>query len=719
MTRMKINFFNITICSLLALATVFTGCSKDLFDPEYEGYTTENPLGINAPADFDWSSLVTARISVTVKDPLLGKYDYLLEVYDRNPLYDGQAHLLDFGVARQGQPYTAEISYPQAATRLFIKQTDPRGRITVKSFAAAADGASVEWNFNSFSGETLTRAAGSNALPEYTYTAADIPADAEEIAGDSHDDWLDKNPRTSNFKITGNYTGGIYHNGGKNGLKLFVSGTWTIPGNETGNWKYSIERGLDVIVLPGGKIVARGSGKTLVFKATSNLIVMEDAKVECEGSVLFSNNGYLYNKGIVEAAVNFIMQSNSGFYNFCTVKTGENLEANAANSTFYQNKGVVTAKKIVFNNMEVRLLNGSMIKATERLDGMSHTSYLAEGENTSLIKSPVIECTNKVVYSGNLVIESDKHTPGGGLWWSPYELLNGASMAGYDQSEVVIEACDGTGNPGNPGGTPENPEYPIIIDTSGDEYIFAMEDSWPSYGDYDMNDVVVRFSRNKIALEADGSKAITYRAGIIATGATRPIAAAIQFDKVTTGQVSAVTYSNPEVITPSFKLNANGTEAGQTQAVIPFFANAKVFCRQNNNYINVGDRGITVDETSLPVQEITVRFGPGVRNEEIGIRNINFFITVNGTQSGRIEVHLAGYEPSDLGSKVLFGKYDDNSKEGKFKYLSKNSNLPWGLIIPTGSWKCPFENVSILKAYPDFRNWATSGGIENKDWFTK
>ena len=289
-------------------------------------------------------------------------------------------------------------------------------------------------------------------------------------------------------------------------------------------------------------------------------------------------------------------------------------------------------------------------------------------------------------------------------------------MAGYDQSEVVIEACDGTGNGGNPGGAPANPQYPIIIDTTGDDYVFAMEDSWPYYGDYDMNDVVVKFSRSKIALEADGSKTITYRASVIASGAIRTIAAAVQFDKIASGQVNQVAYSNPDAVAP-FRLNANNTEQGQAQAVIPIFASAKDFCGQNSNYVNVGDNGVNIDPALLPVQEITVRFASGVRNEEIEIRNINFFITVNGLESGRKEIHLAGYKPTELADKSLLGTNDDNSAEGKYTYLSKDSNLPWGLIIPTGSWKCPFEEVSILNTYSGFRDWAVSGGTENKDWF--
>ena len=714
---MKNKSFNIIAFLALILVTTLSGCTKDLYDSEYEGNKTDNPLGLAAPDNFKWSSLSTAKIVLTVNDRFLGKYGYLLEIYDSNPLYTDNTHLLGVGIAKEGQPYTGEISYPQTTGRIFVKQTDPRGRVTVKSFAASQDGGTINADFNSFADEGMTRAkpgSGFPDVPEYNYTATDIPSNAEEIRGDSQDDWLDKK-NTSNFKITGNYNGGIYHNGSKDGLKLFVSGTWTLSGNTTGNWKYSIEKGLDVIILPGGKIVMQGSDKTLVFKTNSNLIVMEGGKVEGEGSLSFSNNGYLYNKGVVEIQKDFVMQSNSGIYNFCTLKIGEKLDGDAANSIFYQEKGAVTAKNIVFNNQSIYLVNGSMIKATQKLDAMSHTSYYAEGENASLVKSPVIEFSSSILYSGKMVIEADSH-PSGNEWWSPYELKNGASMAKYDQSEVVIETCDGTGNSGNPGDVPENPKYPIIIDTTGDDYIFAMEDSWPSYGDYDMNDIVVRLSKNNITLYADGSKAVTYQVQVVASGATLPIAAAIQFDKVASTQIDEATYSNTDAIN-GFKLNSRHTEENQTQAVIPFFANAKEFNGLNSNYINVGDAGITADVSQLPTQEVTIRFAASVKDEDINMKNINFFTMINGTGEARKEIHLAGYEPTDLSGMELFGTADDNSTEGSFKYLSKNSNLPWALVIPTGTWKCPGERVNILNTYPDFKNWATSGGTENKDWY--
>ena len=57
------------------------------------------------------------------------------------------------------------------------------------------------------------------------------------------------------------------------------------------------------------------------------------------------------------------------------------------------------------------------------------------------------------------------------------------------QLQFLRGDCTGDGNQGstNP---PSNPNYPIEV-PNGPYYTFAMEDNWPAFGDYDMNDLVL------------------------------------------------------------------------------------------------------------------------------------------------------------------------------------------------------------------------------------
>lgn len=62
-----------------------------------------------------------------------------------------------------------------------------------------------------------------------------------------------------------------------------------------------------------------------------------------------------------------------------------------------------------FVNGTVNLSNGSMLDATTSIYmNTAHAKFYGKGENTSMIKSPVITGQG-FTYDGNLVIECDNH----------------------------------------------------------------------------------------------------------------------------------------------------------------------------------------------------------------------------------------------------------------------------------------------------------------------
>jgi len=90
---------------------------------------------------------------------------------------------------------------------------------------------------------------------------------------------------------------------------------------------------------------------------------------------------------------------------------------------------------------------------------------------------------------------------------------------------------------------------------------------------------------------------------------------------------------------------------------------------------------------------------------------------INCADGKRREIHLAGYAPTDLGTTSLFGTGDDKSNLSDVSSLYKSTtNLIWGLAVP-GPFSYPSEKTGITKAYPDFKNWATSVGTTNNDWY--
>src|SRR5574344_1815671 len=119
----------------MMLATL-VGCvddNKDLYDPTI---TADNPLDITAPDGFDWSTTNTIRLSVEANDAYNGQYDYIIEVFDNNPIASAADSIssLAKGVAKSGHPFVLSVTIAKSTTDLFIRQTDPKGRAVIRSF---------------------------------------------------------------------------------------------------------------------------------------------------------------------------------------------------------------------------------------------------------------------------------------------------------------------------------------------------------------------------------------------------------------------------------------------------------------------------------------------------------------------------------------------------------------------------------------------------------
>ena len=81
-----------------------------------------------------------------------------------------------------------------------------------------------------------------------------------------------------------------------------------------------------------------------------------------------------------------------------------------------------------------------------------YAKFYGKGENTSMIKSPVITGQG-FTYDGNLVIECDSHVEKN-QWWENFHVLNGPYFTKMGDSKVIIDVCTGIKNGGNEGGDP-------------------------------------------------------------------------------------------------------------------------------------------------------------------------------------------------------------------------------------------------------------------------
>lgn len=726
---------------------------KDLYNPDTS--PKDNPLDVEVPNNVDYSTITAVTVRIDVDDEYLGKYYYVVEVYDNDPLFSETPRLKAAGVAKQNEPFIKNIDIANAQKYLFIKRTDPRGRSVVGCLEIEKGETSLSYSFNSStSGRSVSRAIESRDVTLPTYN--EVPEGAIEVKGSEHDDWFEGG---KDYCITGEYSGGIYHNGRGN-CKLFVSGKWKIPSNGS-NWKGQIETGLEVIILPGGKIE---TDHKLSFVGTSQLVIMPDAEMKCEELYLtnsgnsfilgkldvdddleFNSDAAFYNKGEMKCggtieytnscqfindgtvkAEDMKLSASAILENNCSIIVKDDFECNSASAQLKLNKGYLEAEEFKFDNASIYLENGSMIYATEKISNKYKNIYRASGENASLVRAPKIECTSvENKYCGTLVVESEWHTE-----WNQYtnyfEYDSSVKMVkGLGQGGVTIAICTGETVEPDPGHDPDNPDFPLEVVTS-ETYIYAMEDQWPLYGDYDMNDVVVRVKKNiKTQVEnnnKDYASELELDIDVLAVGANKQIGAGIQLDGIAMNTISAETgervvhSKQKEGMITGFSLeNENNDHSekgtGTDDIILPLFTSANQLL--GGNFVNVGKGNST---QAYPNLKINVYFGnKKVSSDDLNYAKINFFITTDGVGQNRTEIHLPGYKATRMANQSLSGEGDDN---GEGTYLSQE-NLSWGLLIPESTWEWPSENVNIKTLYPLFVDWITSGGKNNKDWYKK
>ena len=232
------------------------------------------------------------------------------------------------------------------------------------------------------------------------------------------------------------------------------------------------------------------------------------------------------------------------------------------------------------------------------------------------------------------------------------------------------------------------------------------EDLWPSYGDFDFNDLVVDCNFKEISNGAGKIKEMYIRLKVMAVGASFKNGFGIQFP-VDPSAIKTVTLKDQ-----SGKISTIGVETGVDKAVIIPFNNAFTLLP------STGSSGVNTVAGSVyrePKEiELYIDFQTPQSSDQLGTAPYNPFIFINGDRSK--EVHLAGKEPTSKANSSFFGANNDNTNPSKGVYYKSKNNLIWMLEVPS-SFEYTIEKNDITKAYLKFASWAESGGSLNRDWY--
>ncbi|MEY4751938.1 MAG: hypothetical protein RIQ60_4152 [Pseudomonadota bacterium] len=236
----------------------------------------------------------------------------------------------------------------------------------------------------------------------------------------------------------------------------------------------------------------------------------------------------------------------------------------------------------------------------------------------------------------------------------------------------------------------------------------AYEDMWPKRGDYDLNDVVLHYRTNEVLNAARQVVGVRIDFEFLARGGTFETAFGLRLPSVPRTSVSATRLQLGGVSVA----NA-GPEVGQTDAVFivapklsTLLPSGSAGCVQVNTVA-------TCAKVPAVAAHLEVDFASPLAASLFQSPYDPFIYTQNNRGQ---EVHLPGRQPTALANAALFKTVDDRTTVGTSTTYMDANRRPWALDIPT-DWRWPLELTDIVKAYPTFASWATSGGTTAKDWY--
>lgn len=340
-----------------------------------------------------------------------------------------------------------------------------------------------------------------------------------------------------------------------------------------------------------------------------------------------------------------------------------------------------------------------LYKATFGANNTVSTSYISAQSLPNFPTSLTFDSSDELWWAtiinnkGYLYI-MDKVTGGFQSKFSPYTTgINDLATLPYDP--LAIMQID-TDNDGVVDFYDEFPADATVATTSYTPSIYgwgtyAFEDLWPDQGDYDFNDLVVNYRYTNYENSAGLVARSKFSFKIKNVGGSYRNGLGIE---LTLGKNNIQSITGHRITKSFISMDAKGLENNQSKVVMIAFDDA-----WDNFYLN--------DTINLFVE-----YTNPIHPDSIG--DFNTFMFIDGERAR--EVHMAGFEPTDLCDATLFGTADDNTNPNQATYYKTPSNLPWGIDI-IHDFVHPKEKKPIILGYSHFATWAQSGGYSVNDWY--
>ncbi|TDO20839.1 LruC domain-containing protein [Pedobacter duraquae] len=698
---------------LFGSIALFAACKKD---NSVEIAATNKALTeLAVPASFNWQTSRDVSLSIGIDNISFDDKLHVIAVYLTDPANGGTP--ISKGAASIIKPFNTKISVPTTINEVYVVKTSPDGVSVTTKLALTSERVSIGLSSTN-SAQTVSLAA---PTPTITDPACEVSTSGSVIIVPKDKVMCYTTSSNSIVAISASTGGTLKIN--SNGKKVtVVSYTHTatkiiVAKGSVVEFSTPVSLGATESIINSGDLTFNSS-----LYLTSNSLLQNAGTFESNSIFSVAAGAAVFNTGDFDA--NYVASYATINGTFTNRSDAKFVGLNITSTGVFENECKLSATAFTLNGTlnnysSFRNSNNSSIASIGELNQFSGAVFQT---GTLLSMYGVIEGHGtpslvKVLSGVTTVLPTTKVTGAIQLCGTNIRtsyLSNGAEL-GCDLY-IPVTDCNPVLN-----GT-----APIIqLDTDGDGIIdlqdaypndaskafknysvnyllggstIAFEDSWPSKGDYDLNDVVLN-SKYMIATNANNVVVqVTADYVLKATGADYNNGAGVQFN------LPAASAKVVSATAGAF------LEAGQDSVVVVLFADSK----------KEQPTGNTVPGAILsPVKNYSIVFditnGPVL--SAFGIGTYNPFIWNNTSGMGRgYETHLYGKLPTKLADKKLFGTKDDKSVVGK--YYSTAGNLPWAVELPIANFGYMNEGVDVTKGYTKFADWANSGGTAFPDWYS-
>ena len=636
-------------CVISVVSVAFSSClQKDVYDPANSGDKEE----VTLDNYFDFATTKNIQLNIDYGKECPRAY---FEVYAENPLSyvaeggqiikkAGVSHIATGFTDIQGR-YIKPASFPTAVSEVYIYSPDFGVPTLYKTKVVGSD-VSAKITFENALDVTpvdsSTRSAQTRAAVKFiTDVIPNVLGTWNANSGKP--DYLDASKKINVDATLKSYITTYFPEGKNNVGTNLVSDDADILIKEDANV---------VINYFGGDTGAKSVFAYYCYPKDAS--IDEIRKATKHACVIFPNahgNSLGYYSGV---AVNLKYINETG--NF-PQKDPERIPANTKIGFLIWNNGWVNAKA-----------NGNMFYSTKSLnsDKISHTAIFA--------------AKNKAGDRVNVITMED---------WK-----NGEND--YNDVAFVISS--------NPIAAIEVPDVPNPGDRQGTEKysgVLGFEDNWPEQGDYDLNDVVMKY-QSSVDYNIDNKVLnIIDKFTLAWTGANYK---------------NSFAYEVPFDLSKASKVTVNGSEASSYSGnVITLFKDAKAELGVSN--VNAEDMiNQNIQEKTYTV---SIQFNNPTLDKSVVVAPYNPFIKVFNSAT---EVHLTDHKPTTGANNRFPSGADISRGDVDGTYFICKDGFPFAIHVDARldasilNLDLKKENQRIDKTYPKFAEWAKTRDPQIKWW---